>query len=209
MTHHDLTLIERLAGIAPGSPVDRAFRARPEARAEAERAYRLLLAPEDTGPVSLLERRAVAAFVAVLQAEPQTHAHFLELLRGTDPTLGPLALLIQSEAEGSAHPGPYGAFPEGPLTAESLDGPVYRVDATARRHLGDRLAAALEHAHLLALHPRDAGPEALEALLAAGWTRDGIVILSQIVGLVAFQARAVAGLRAYVAARQPHLQAAE
>lgn len=178
-------------------------------QAEAECAYRRLLAPEEQGPVSLLERRAVAAFVAVLQGEPQTHAHFVALLRGTDPALAPLALLIQSEAEGSAHPGPYGVFPEGPLTAESLDGPVYRVDGTTRRQLGARLAAALEHAHLLALHPRDAKPEELEALLAVGWTREGIVILSQIVGLVVFQARVVAGLRAYLAVRQPHLQADE
>ena len=209
MTHHDLTLIERLAGVAPGSPVGRAFRARPEARAQSERSYQLLLFPEVAGPVSLLERRAVAAFVAALQDEPETRAHFLALLRQTDAAPAPLARLIAHEADGSAHPGPYGAFPEGPLSAESLDGPVYVVDDATRLELGERLSAALEHAHLLALHPRDAGPEALEALLRAGWTRDGIVVLTQVIGLVSFQVRVVAGLRSYLAARQASLLAAE
>jgi hypothetical protein len=57
MTHHDTTLVERLAGIIPGSPIDRAWRARAEARRFAEDAYRRLLHPQDPGPISLVERR--------------------------------------------------------------------------------------------------------------------------------------------------------
>ena len=74
MTHHDTTLVERLAGVVPGSPVDRAWRDRAEARRFAEDTYRRLLHPLDPGPVSLLERRAVAAFVGVSLSEPPAPA---------------------------------------------------------------------------------------------------------------------------------------
>jgi len=62
-------------------------------------------------------------------------------------------------ARGAAQ-GPYGSYPAGPLSAEDMAGPVYRVPAAARQALGPRLAAALEHAHLLVFHPRDANPPA-------------------------------------------------
>lgn len=199
MTFHDSTLVERLAGVIPGSPIDRAYRARSEARRFAEDSYCRLLLPQDSGPVSLVERRAVAAFVAVLNGEPQTSDHFLTLLRDTDPTLGQLVRLIERDAEDSAHPGPYGRFTAGPLSAEDLDGPIYRAGDD---FFGARLAAALEHAHLVTLHPRDATAEALRTLAAAGWTNGGIAILLEIIGFVNFQARVVAGLRAYCLAAQ-------
>ena len=208
MTHHDTTLVERLAGVLPGSPIDRAWRARTEARRFAEDAYRRLLHPQDAGPMSLVERRAVAAFVAVLNGEGQTRDHLLILLRDTDPTLAPLARLVEREAEDSAHPGPYGSFPAGPLSAEDLDGPVYSAAYPVRHELGLRLAAALEYAHLATLHPRDATPESLAALAKAGWTNGGIALLVEIIGFVNFQSRVVAGLRSYIAARQPHLAVA-
>lgn len=207
MTQHDPTLVEHLAGIAPGSAIGHAFRARDEARRLAEEGYRRLLCPQDPGPVSILERRALAAFVAVLNGEPQTRAHFLNLLRDTDPTLAPLARLIEREAEDSAHPGPYGRFPAGPLSAEDLDGPVYAVADPLRDQFGPRLAAALEHAHLITLHPRDATPAALQALARAGWTNGGIALVAELISFVNFQIRLVAGLRAYAAARQPQLAA--
>jgi uncharacterized protein YciW len=53
----------------------------------------------------------------------------------------------------------------------------------------------LEHAHLLVFHPRDANPAALQAMLDAGWSSTGIVILSQLVAFLAFQIRVAAGLR--------------
>jgi CMD domain protein len=205
MTFHDSTLVERLAGVTPGSAIARAYRARSEARRFAEESYRRLLQPQDPGPVSLLERRAIAAFVAVLNGEPQTGDHFLRLLRDTDPTLGQLARLIEREAEDSAHPGPYGRFPEGPLAAEDLDGPVYCVSKEVAGQFGPRLTAALEHAHLVTLHPGDATAEALQALATAGWTNGGIGIVLDIIGLVNFQARVVAGLRAYAFAQHPQL----
>ena len=63
-----------------------------------------------------------------------------------------------------------------------------------RDALGTRLVAALEHAHLLTYHVRDASPESLQALLDAGWSTTGIVTISQLVAFVHFQLRVAAGL---------------
>jgi uncharacterized protein YciW len=48
---------------------------------------------------------------------------------------------------------------------------------------------------MLVFHPRDADPDAIQALLNAGWSNQGIVTLSQLVAFLAFQLRAAAGLR--------------
>jgi CMD domain protein len=61
--------------------------------------------------------------------------------------------------------------------------------------LGARLTTALDHAHLLIFHPRDAAPASLQALLDAGWSTTDIVTLSQIIAFLSFQIRVAAGLR--------------
>jgi CMD domain protein len=61
--------------------------------------------------------------------------------------------------------------------------------------LGARLAAALEHVHLLVFHPRDASPADMQRLLDAGWSSTAIVTLSQLVAFLSFQIRTIAGLR--------------
>jgi uncharacterized protein YciW len=70
-----------------------------------------------------------------------------------------------------------------------------------RALLGTRVTAALEHAHLLVFRPRDATSAALQMLLDAGWSNPGIVTLSQLVAFLAFQIRAVAGLRTLAGTR--------
>ena len=57
------------------------------------------------------------------------------------------------------------------------------------------LSAALEHAHLLVYRTREASGPALDQLVDAGWSIDGIVTLSQLVAFLAFQQRVAAGLR--------------
>ena len=52
----------------------------------------------------------------------------------------------------------------------------------------------MRHAHFLVFHPRDAQPQRLRALEAAGWSADDIVVLSQLVAFLSFQIRVVAGL---------------
>ncbi|NUW44695.1 CMD domain protein [Nonomuraea rhodomycinica] len=186
-------IIDRLAGIEPGSPLDGLRRRRPDAREHAQRGY-LALFPQDTGggtgEVSLVERYAVAAFVAGLHRDPASARHYDDLLSAHDPDL---AAAVSAEVEAATATGPYGIYPEGPLAAESVPGPVHRVGDRAA--LGERLAAALEHAHLLVFRPREADPQALRALARAGWSTTGVVTLSQLVSFLTFQIRVVAGLR--------------
>lgn len=191
-------LISRLSGLVADSPEDRAFANRPEARRNAEESYRLLLDPVDPGPVTRAERHAVAAFVAVLHDDPATVSHYRGLLEQTDPNLAHAVLWTAEAARGA---GPWGSYPPGPLSRENQPGAVFRVPDDQREALGERLSAALEHAHLLVLHPRDASRGALQALIDAGWTTPGIVTLSQLVSFLTFQIRVVAGLRAVQAAR--------
>ena len=58
-----------------------------------------------------------------------------------------------------------------------------------------RLTAALNFARLLTFSPVDATPGALQALVKAGWSKDGIVTLAQLIAFVSFQSRLIAGLR--------------
>lgn len=192
------TLIDRLAGIAPGSELDSHLAARAEARAQAERSYQLLLHPADPGPVSLAERHAIAAFVAELHDQPQSRAHYSALLGQS-----PLATAVLHAARTARTRGPYGHFPPGPLSVEDLDGPLFQASSAEQALLGPRLSRALEQAHLLILHPRDATPADLQRLLEAGWSTAGIVVLSQLVAFLSFQIRVIAGLRAVAAAALP------
>jgi len=189
---------------APADAIDRlvganfdAIRAeRPQARDNAQASFVALFHPDDFGDFPVADRRAVAVFVAALHGQPAIAAFYAEALPEAWPSL------LAAEAERGATHGPYGTFPAGPLSREDKAGKNYRVDATNRAVLGGRLAAALEHAHFLVLHPRDAAPERLQALLDAGWTTTGIVTLSQLVAFLSFQIRVVAGLRALAAARE-------
>lgn len=184
-------VIDHLAGIAPGSPLDRVRAQRPDARDNAQRSFLALFEPETPGDVSVPERHAVATFVARLHGDEAVAAFYAARL-ASDPGI---AAAVAAEAARAAGRGPYGRFPPGPLSVEDTPGPSYRVDGAHRAALGPRIPAALEHAHLLVFHPRDASPHALQALLDAGWSTTGIVTLSQLVAFLAFQIRVVAGLR--------------
>lgn len=187
-------VIDHLAGIAPGSPLGRVRDERREARDNAQASYRALFEPGDPGPVTPTERFAVALFVAGLHGQPGTEAFYREHLAALAPAAGFVEAVEAETARGRAQ-GPYGFFPAGPLSGEDRPGPIHRIDAANRPVLGGRLPAALEHAHLLVFRPRDASPEALRALLEAGWSTAGIVTLSQLVAFLSFQIRIVAGLR--------------
>jgi CMD domain protein len=186
-------IIDRLAAIPPGSALDTARRQRAQARDNAQLSFALLLTPEDPAGFTQAERWAVAAFIAALHEQPDCAAFYAEGLAARDPALAPR---IAAEARNSAGRGPYGAYPPGPLSAENAPGPDYPADPA----LGPRLAAALSHAQMLVLHPRDAAPFHLQALVAAGWTTGQIVTLSQLAAFLSFQIRAVAGFRAMLAA---------
>lgn len=186
-------MIDLLVGIAPDSALDRLRAQREQARTQAQQSYLVLFAPAEpvAGHFEIADRFAIAAFVAGLHGQPDVVRFYAEALAGQG-----VARAIEAEVARGAAQGPYGRYPEGPLSVEDAAGPVYAVDAAQRAVLGERLSAGLAHAHLLVFHPRDASLAALQALLDAGWRTTEIVTLSQLVAFLAFQIRVVIGLRA-------------
>ncbi|WP_439367533.1 CMD domain protein [Bradyrhizobium sp. DASA03005] len=192
-------IIDTLAGIEPGSTLDAIRARRLQARENAQKSYLSLFEPIDAGDFSLAERAAVAAFVTGLHGESPVAAFYRDKLAATADG-APLSDAIKAEIERGKTSGPYGAYPAGPLSIENKAGLVYRVGAERKPVLGARLVAALEHAHLLVFHPRDAASADMKALLAAGWSNTGIVTFSQLVAFLSFQVRVVSGLRTLAAA---------
>jgi CMD domain protein len=188
-------VINQLAGIAAGSSLDKARANRPEARRHAQASYEALFAPGSFGSFPLLERCAVAAFAAGLHGRPETAEYYKEMLVKAGGSSA-LQVTVASEVVTAHAHGPYGHYPTGPLTLENHDGLVYSATVSARHVLGERLAAAFEHVHMLVYHPRDASPATLQAMLDAGWSTTDVVTLSQLVSFLAFQIRVVAGLKA-------------
>ena len=185
-------VIDGIVGIAPGSRLDRIRAERPQARENAQASYDALFASPDSGGMSRAERFAVATFVAGLHEHRRLHDHYVLRLR-QDGSAALVRAVAGAIATGRTR-GPYGAYPPGPLSAEDEPGLAFVMPAESRDIVEARLAAALEHAHRLVFHPRDASPAALQALLDAGWTTTGVVTLSQLVAFLSFQIRVVAGL---------------
>ncbi len=187
-------VIDHLAGVRPGSSLDRLRNQRPQARENAQKSYLALFEPEFPGNVTALERYAVAAFVAGLHQQPYVTDFYAAALRKLEAP--EIIDAINAEIARGFVEGPYGRYAQGPLTVEDEDGPDYQVSPDHKSLLGSRLAAALQHAHLLVFHPREANAGALQRLLEAGWTTTDIVTLSQLIAFLSFQIRVVAGLRA-------------
>lgn len=187
-------VIDLLAGLTPDSPLAAIRDRKPVTRQNAQASYRALFEPTDPGDVTMQERFAVAAFVAGLHGEDEAAAFYAAGLARSGPDEAFVAALL-AEVDRGRTVGPYGAFPQGPLSVEDVDGMVYRAADSHRTVFGPRIAAALAHVHMLVFHPRDASAAALQALLDAGWSNAGIVTLSQLVAFLSFQIRTAAGLR--------------
>lgn len=180
-----IDVIDHLAGLAPGSPLATIRDVRRQAREQAQASYVALFEASELADMSRDERHAVATFVAALHRDTTIAAYYAK------PLAPDLAITIATEATRGMASGPFGAYPAGKLSAEDTTGPVYG----ASPGVAPRLAAALNHAHMLVFHLRDASPEHLQALLDAGWSTTGIVTLSQLVAFLSFQIRVVHGLR--------------
>jgi CMD domain protein len=196
MSHDDV--IDRLAGLAAGSPLAMIRDRKPVTRQQAQESFRALFEADEAGDVTLRERFALARFVAGLHAQVEAEAFYAAGLARTGPSEAFVAALSGEIANGRTV-GPYGAYPKGPLSVEDVAGPMYSVTKENRSVLGIRMSAAMEHVHLLVFHPRDASASGLQRLLDAGWSNAGIVTLSQLVAFLAFQLRAAAGLRTLAA----------
>ncbi|WP_259216605.1 CMD domain protein [Bradyrhizobium centrosematis] len=192
-------IIDTLAGIEPGSALDALRARRLQARDNAQKSYLSLFEPIDASDFSLVERAAVAAFVTGLHGESPVAAFYRDKL-AANADGARLIEAIDAEIAGGKTSGPYGSYPAGPLSIENTAGLIYRVSAERKAALGPRLAAALEHAHLLVFRPRDAASADMKALLDAGWSATGIVTFSQLVAFLSFQLRVVSGLRTLAAA---------
>lgn len=185
-----MDVIDRLAGVAAGSSLDRIRDQRAQARRHAQASYDSLLEPLDEADATRRDRHALAVYVALLHQRPAI-ADFYAGGIASEPAL--LEALRAAAAAGLSK-GPYGRYPKGPLSVEDEAGPTHRLEASLRAALGERLAAACEHTHMLVYHPRDASAGHLQALLDAGWSTTGIVVLSQLVAFLSYQIRVVTGL---------------
>lgn len=198
MTTHTPTpdVIDQLSGIAPGHPLDAIRAGRAQARIHSQQSYLALFEPRllAAGDFTLEERFAIATFVTAVQGQAQASCFYAGGVTRQDASRRLTDALAVEAAAGTAA-GPYGRFPAGTLSREDAPGPSWRVSDAGRTILGARLSAALEHAHLLVFHPRDAGAQDLQALLDAGWSPTDIVTLSQLVAFLAFQVRVVTGLQ--------------
>lgn len=191
-------VIDTLAGISPGSPLDAIRAQRPQARVHAQASYDSLFKPLSEDDASNLERLAVACFVAGLHGRPEMEAFYGSALAEAGAPAAWQGAIAAAVPSAKGH-GPYGHYPKGPLSAEDKTGPVYKITEAAREAVGPKLAAAFEHAHMLVFHPRDAAPPHLQALIDAGWSTTGIVVISQLVAFLSYQIRVVAGLRVLIA----------
>ena len=192
MTDTTVDIVDELAGITPGTPLDELRRRRPVTRAQLQASHDALFEPLDDAEFALAERLLVAAFATRATAPDATADYYADRAAEVDPDR---ASLVLAEAAEHAVTGPFGSYHEAGLVAESTDGERYTADPRAIAALGAHLAAALEHAHLLVFRPREADGPALDRLTDAGWSVDGIVTLSQLVAFLAFQQRVAAGLR--------------
>lgn len=183
-------IIDQLVGIAPGDALDALRDQRPNARANAQASYDALFHSDERQDVGQRERLAIAYWTVALSQSP-TASHYRDLLAGEDAA----ALdALEASLPGAVTEGPYGDYPAGPLTVENVAGLVWAPGSALTAAVGERLAAALAHTHLLVYRPRDASADALQALLDAGWSTTGIVTVSQLVAFLSFQLRVVAGL---------------
>lgn len=187
-----MDVIDRLAGIMPGSPMDAVRDGRKVAREHAQRSYEVLLTPDQPGEFTLAERFAIAAYVAGLHGAEPTAGHYAAGL--TSHGGAALAGTVAAAVAATRAEGPRGAYPPGPLSVEDTPAPEFALPPAVAEVLGRKLTAGFAHAHYLVLNPRDAAAARFAPLKAAGWDENGIVSLSQLVSFLTFQIRVVAGL---------------
>jgi CMD domain protein len=185
-------VIDQLTGAREGDALFALRSQRPDAKLNAQASFDALFASDDLQQVSQLERLAVAYFTVALSQSP-TVGFYRDLLAAESPTT---LSTLETALPDATTSGPYGDYPAGPLSVENTPGLHWVPDAALTSVVGERLAAALAHTHLLVYRPRDSSPDALQTLLDAGWSSTGIVTLSQLVAFLSFQLRVVAGLTA-------------
>lgn len=189
---HDI--IEHLAGIQPTDPLHDLRLLRTTAKEQAQLSFENLFATQAVGQSAFTQeqRLLVAVFLSALNQQKEATAFYADLVPAS--AAAQLAVVLE-QAKANITEGPYGHYPEGPLSAENEAGQEYEPSAHAKSVLGAYLAAALKHTHFLVFHLRDAKPQRLQQLIDAGWNTTDIVTLSQLVSFLSFQIRVASGLR--------------
>ncbi|MGW9159421.1 CMD domain protein [Microbacterium sp. NPDC055665] len=188
-------IVDRIADVTP--ELDALRRRRPVTREQLQASFDALFRPVSVQHVSQAERELVAAFATGLAgADDPTAVFYAARAQEADPQP---ATVVLAEAAQAATAGPFGTYAELGLQAENTDGVRYVPSDAVIASVGERLAAALAHTHLLVFRPREASEADLGRLLDAGWSADGIVTLSQLVSFLAFQQRVITGLRVLTA----------
>lgn len=178
-------IINELSGIDADLIALRERRA--DAVANAQTSFEALLEPENPGEFSYADRYCVAAFVTGISQSTEAAKFYLDLLADESDDI-----IVSSVREA--------------ITAGTTAGPFYQGEFTIfdpESAVGPRLAAALDFAHLLTFHPKDADPSAVGHLDAAGWSADDIVSLAQLISFLAFQQRVVHGLQVLAGSTAP------
>ncbi len=181
-------VIDEISGASPAVSARR----RPVTREQSQASFDALFAPVDDSEFTLDDRWLLAAFATRLTAADPTADFYAHRAGEAAPDL---VVHVLAEADAHSAAGPYGVYAEPGLQRENIVGPRYVPSADVRAAVGDKLAAALAHAHLVTYRLRETDGAAHDALLDAGWSVDGIVTLSQLIAFLAFQQRVAAGLR--------------
>lgn len=185
-------IVDQIVGVTP--ELDALRRRRPVTREQLQASFDALFAPVSTEEVSQAERELIAAFATRLAGDDDaTGPFYADRALAVDPQRGAVVI---AEAVDAAVTGPFGSYTEVGLQAENTEGERYTPSAEVSGALGERLAAALVHTHLLVFRPRESSADDIQRLVDAGWSADGIVTLSQLVSFLAFQQRVVTGLTA-------------
>lgn len=185
-------VVDQIVGVTP--ELDALRRRRPVTREQLQASFDALFAPVSTEEVSQAERELIAAFAMRLAGDGDAAGTFYaDRALAVDPQRGAVVI---AEAVDAAVTGPFGSYTEVGLQAESTEGERYTPSAEVSGALGERLAAALVHTHLLVFRPRESSAADIQRLVDAGWSADGIVTLSQLVSFLAFQQRVITGLTA-------------
>lgn len=163
---------------------------RPITVEQAQKSYNALFLEDKDFP--LKDRLAIATFVSRLHEFENSIVFYDQQLKKLIPEW---SQIIEKAAEEAKSTGPFGRYPDGPLTKENAVGKTWTAGAELEKQLGKRLAAALSHSHLLVFHPRDCEANDLQLLKKAEWNNQTIVTLSQLVAFLSFQIRLSIGLR--------------
>lgn len=158
----------------------------------AQKSYDALFSTDTDSDFPLADRFAIATFVARLHRFEAAISFYDDELKKRKAEWSEI---IAKAAEAAKSTGPFGFYPNGPLSKENIIGKSWFAGQELQDRLGVKLAAALGYAHLLVFHPRDCEKGNLDRLIQDGWSDKTLITLSQLIAFLSFQIRLAEGLK--------------